>query len=95
MLNHGQPGIQPTIASGLACLPASAHIPGSFGSLIPYMPENRMVSTKSLFSRLALLTMALAVALVAVWSQVLDPSCEVTFTAAAENRRLPSVGTRE
>jgi len=42
-----------------------------------------MVSTKSLFSRLALLTMALAVAPVAVWSQVLDPSREVTFTAGS------------
>lgn len=42
-----------------------------------------MVSTKSLFSRLALLTMALAVAPVAVWSQVLDPSREVTFTSGA------------
>jgi len=42
-----------------------------------------MVSTKSPFSRLALLTMALAVAPVAVWSQVLDPSREVTFTAGS------------
>jgi hypothetical protein len=42
-----------------------------------------MVSTKSLLSRLALLTMALAVAPVAVWSQVLDTSREVTFTAAS------------
>jgi hypothetical protein len=54
-----------------------------------------MVSTKSLLSRLALLTMALAVAPVAVWSQALDTSLRLPLLRAAENRHLPSVGTRE
>jgi len=40
-----------------------------------------MVSAKFLLLRLVLLTMALAVAPVAVWAQVLDTSHEVTFTA--------------
>jgi hypothetical protein len=40
-----------------------------------------MVSAKSLLLRLVLLTMALAVAPVAVWAQVSDTSHEVTFTA--------------
>jgi hypothetical protein len=47
------------------------------------MQENRMVSAKSLLLRLALLTMALVVAPVAAWTQVLDTSRQVAFTAAS------------